>query len=376
MSGRAIILVVAGIIIISGIIMHRIEAASSAIVQNYADYYIRQSTQNLAQAGVNISLRKLAWDRIWTAGLGDANNPVALLDGRCYTKIDPGINYRGLSAIRITSVGISQYGTHLERRDTSVGYAYFPAASIPPAVKGLITLNSSNSTSGSIKIDGRDFDTFSTTVNPGQGTYGVWTTGSTFTVGINGGVGGTNTSAVDFAPPFSGVADPSIIALGQVYSPGFPDTPDSAFGGSAAGYPEGTLMSVAKSGVDGSQYVTNPARLKQPLRGVTYVDLPSGGIWNSAYLDEGSRGILVVHNAARNASIRDIYGDFAGIIVADDIARFHATFWGAIIGLTAAPSGNVVGNTGCTIRFSRQAILNATSMLSNGAQPHIAGWYE
>src|SRR5258705_12714336 len=68
MSGRAIILLVVGIIVISGTILYRIEAASSAIVANSAGYAKKQSARNIAQSGVNLALRQLETNSAWRTG--------------------------------------------------------------------------------------------------------------------------------------------------------------------------------------------------------------------------------------------------------------------------------------------------------------------
>src|ERR1041385_4175624 len=68
MSGRAIILLVVGIIMISGTILYRIVAASSAIVANSAGYAKKQNARNIAQSGVNLALRQLETNSAWRTG--------------------------------------------------------------------------------------------------------------------------------------------------------------------------------------------------------------------------------------------------------------------------------------------------------------------
>jgi hypothetical protein len=150
-------------------------------------------------------------------------------------------------------------------------------------------------------------------------------------------------------------------------------------GGPAKGFPEGTLKTIAKSGIGGSQYVTDPTTLSLPLRGVTYVELASGGSWISANIT-GS-GIIVVHNAAKNAIIKTISGKFTGVLISDDIDKIHAKIIGAVISLTPAPaSGNTIGNGTGDIFFSRQAVaLASTSYLSTtpyGSKGAILAWWE
>ena len=65
MSGRAIILIVVGILITSAVILYNIEAASTSIVANFNNEYLSQTAQNIAQTGVNMGLRQLANDGSW-----------------------------------------------------------------------------------------------------------------------------------------------------------------------------------------------------------------------------------------------------------------------------------------------------------------------
>src|SRR5260370_36120075 len=111
---------------------------------------------------------------------------------------------------------------------------------IPPIVKGLVTVNGTNDINGGITLDAEDHKPWSTTVNPGKGTYGVWTTGASFSIGsANAKVGGT-ALGIDFVP--TNPANPAVVLTNQIYPPnGVPNTTDSGFGGSAFGYPEGTV---------------------------------------------------------------------------------------------------------------------------------------
>ena len=71
MSGRALIIVVTGIIITTSVILHNISASSTKISANFNNYYLRQTCQNIAQTGVNLSLRQLTADRTWRTGYSD-----------------------------------------------------------------------------------------------------------------------------------------------------------------------------------------------------------------------------------------------------------------------------------------------------------------
>ncbi len=366
MSGRAVILLVVGIIVIAGTIIHRIEAASETLVENSVGYYKRQTARNLAQSGVNLALRHLGNDSSWrTTGW-----TFTMMKGSVTVQVFDTGSYLGVTP----AIGIRSTGVYYDTIRISTAYCYFPPAIVPSFVRGLLTLNSMNQVNGSIIIDARDHDTAGVVI-PGQGTYAAWTTGPSFSISGSAALGGT-AGGIDYPPPPSGIANPGIVLLNQVVPPpGYPGTPDSIFGGASTGYPEGTLKAIAQSGMAGSQYTTNPSTIRMPLSGVTYVEMPIGSpVWTPAAIT-GS-GILIVHNTAKTACIKGAQGTFRGIVLSDDITNLHGTIMGAIMGMTTFPAGNILGNGGAQVQFSRQAIKLATKVFSNGAQPNVIAWWE
>lgn len=142
-------------------------------------------------------------------------------------------------------------------------------------------------------------------------------------------------------------------------------------------FAEGTLKTQAMSGANGGQYVTNPSLLRYPLSGVTYVELPAGGTRSPANI-EGT-GILIVHNAAQNAVIRNInFGTFKGLLMADDIDKIHNTIIGAVIGLSPfPPSGNCIGNGSGNVLYSSQVLTSTTATVSGtGGSANVLAWKE
>ncbi|MFQ5990454.1 MAG: hypothetical protein ACE5K9_11110, partial [Candidatus Methylomirabilales bacterium] len=228
-----------------------------------------------------------------------------------------------------------------------------PPAALPPGVRGAVTTNGPTETNGNIIIDGRDHDING---NPtgNSGSYGIFSA-DTYTQSGNSKVGGTDTSSSDYAPAKPG--DPSVIE--ENYSGTMEVTPDEVMAGAGSGYPEGKLKSMAQSGTNGSQHVTDPASLTTPLSGVTYVELPCGDTWVPANID-GS-GILVVHNACTDAVIKNLNsGTFKGLLIADDIVHIHTDIIGAVVSLTTGPSsGNVLGNGSGRVLYSWTALANA-----------------
>ena len=59
MSGKAIIIIVVGIVVVSGIVLYNIEAGSIAITRNVDRFFSGRAAQNIAQSGVNMALRQL-----------------------------------------------------------------------------------------------------------------------------------------------------------------------------------------------------------------------------------------------------------------------------------------------------------------------------
>jgi hypothetical protein len=369
MSGKAIIVLVTGVIIITGTIMFNIEAASTRIVKNYTDYYMRQNTQNIAQSGVNLAITQIGKNRKWRAGYTD----LPLVDGKVNVLVYD-TKFDSIPVVAVKSVAETDYGNNQKRRDTSVAYLFWAKKQYPVAVRGLMTLNADANVNGSATFDARDHDINGNLI-AGSGVPAVWTTGSAFTV-VSGAanVGGTD-AGIDYAPTNPG--NPAVIKLNQVYAGGFPQTPDAVFGGFDSTFTEGTLKAIAQSGYAGSQYATDPNKLKYPLTGVTYVELPTTtpkNEWSSASIR--GEGILVVHNSSGNAILKNSDDKFTGIIIADDVVHLHGELIGGLIALKNALSGNVIGNGSANLKFSRQAIVSATRFLENEGKPSILAWWE
>lgn len=252
---------------------------------------------------------------------------------------------------------------------------------LPGPVKGAVSTNNPVETIGTLIVDGRDHD-LSGNLIADNGTLGIWTTSSLSQKG-NSKIGSTN--GVDFAPSKKVSGNPNYVLTNQTYPGGYPDTPDKVLGGASNGYPEGTLKSIAQSGKNGNQYVTDPSSLTSPFQGVTYVELPSGDTWQSMSIQ--GEGILIVHNSANNAIMKNLnHGTFKGLLIADDIVHVHADIIGAVVGLSPSPSsGNCIGNGNGTIKFSRQAIMDATGKTKSGGNSdfgyarqrlEVIQWYE
>lgn len=352
-------------------ILYRIEATSTSIVANSSNFFNGQAAQNIAQSGVNMALTQISADRKWRTGF----SLMELLGGKVIvTATDTAWFSRPV--IRVTSTGIVNYHQSTEYRATST--AFLPRITVPVAVKGLLTTDRPTSLEGNPIVDARDH-TINGVLVPNQGTYGVWTTGTLSPAGTPT-IGGTVLGA-DIPPtnPYL----PIVNATGQSW-PTYPTTPDSVLGGASYGFPEGTLKSVAQSG-GGNQYVTDPGSLRYPLKGVTYVELPSGGTF--ANTDITGSGILIVHNSARNAVLKDCLLNFKGLVLIDDMFKSadipHITppvFIGAIFAMT--PNASAIlrcGNSDGSMIYSSEAIRASITRIyssSNGSAANVLAWWE
>lgn len=370
MGGRALLVTLVGIMVLSASIFYSITESSESLMKNVDGYYSKQAAQNIAQSGVNVALRKLTNDRFWRAGFPR----LEMLDGIASIRLTDTV-YKTRAAVKISSTGITNAGSKYEVRLTSV--AYVPMGFVPATVKAAITTNNPIKTLGDLTVDGRDHLVDGSFV-PNSGTLGVWTT-STLTQSGNSKIGGTY-SGIDYTPSKPGSSD--VIATNQTWPGGYPGTPDSILGGAIKGYPEGTLKTIAMSGVGGSQYVTDPSLLTSPFRGVTYVELPSGGLWQS--MDVSGTGLLIVHNTDKNAAMKNLdSGTFTGLVIADDVVHIHSTIIGGLICLSPAPSeGNCIGNGTGDVYFSTEAITRATGSAltagggGSGSGSSVVAWWE
>ena len=112
-----------------------------------------------------------------------------------------------------------------------------------------------------------------------------------------------------------------------------------------------------------------------PLRGVTFVELGSGAAWNSGNFTGGSSGILVVHSAAKDAVLKNFYGSFCGIIIADDVDKIHGTIIGNVTVIGGYATGNCIGNGEGNVLYSTHYILDALSDLPK-PDLKILSWWE
>jgi hypothetical protein len=329
------------------------EGFTRLLVERHDETLARLTANSMAQIVLSTLNDSLYWRAGYGGvGAGGGTGAATLEDSGSDSTLGPGL-------VRIRASGLG--GTVA---DTVVVLAVVPFW--PAGVEGAITANSDVRTLGSLVVDARDHDMAGNLI-AGQGTKGVSTTQTLLQSGSSK-VGGTGSDGIDHIP-----AKPGHVDVIEEFAPGpFPNGPDGILG-----YATGSLKAMAQSGANGGQYVTDPALLSMPLSGVTYVELPSGGTWQS--MDFGaSEGVLVVHNSSTNAGLKNLNsGIFKGLIIADDIEKIHMTILGAVVSMTTSPSGNCIGNGTGDVFFSREAVHRATSLATGGdGDVTVVSWYE
>ncbi len=205
----------------------------------------------------------------------------------------------------------------------------FPAAIISKADVHL---------TGSIIVDGNDYDSAVADSIVGKGVYGVST----------GGIYDPQNPKKDYAYGRGYTSDSSVIPLDSVVAAsvdisGYPKTPEEVLGMSA-----GSLDAYKTSSM--------PA---VPFHGIVYITSGPGEIKDPP-LDDCS-GIFIYHDASYQSVLRNIHAkNFKGIIICDQIDKINggAAILGAVVTLSNDPAGHTFGNGNATIRYSSRILAN------------------
>jgi len=354
--GKASIIMVLGIAVAMSFLTMGAQEKRSEAVANACHAYNVCGSRNLAHSAANIALSNLTMDRSYRGSLA-----ADLSDGSYSATC---AKMPATSNAKISATGTHEQTTH----NVEVVVELFSEG-----FKSAITAKPWVKTLGTLDVDGRDYDK-NENIIPNEGGLAIVST-QTITRGGNSKYGGTNELGQDFAPATD--FDPSVIEENASFDGGFPGSPDAV-----VGVDDGTLKAIAQTGVGGSQYATDPGDITIPLRGVTYLELPDGGTWNAPNFtychcgfDYNSFGILVVHNANKNAVLKNMRGNFYGLIIADDVDKIHGQVTGNVTVIGESPSGNCIGNGTGDVHYSSYYIMQALSDLLN-SQPKIISWWE
>ncbi len=355
--GKIVIILVAGVILIGGITLLAMNRVSVAVIGRCVDQHDRTCARSNAISVANMAIGALARGEV----LQEVSD-VPLFSTRV------SLDTFALTGSRIKIIARG----YVPGKDTAVVEAVvnLSASSLSFDMRAAVVARCNLDTRGELIIDGRNFNTNGALVAC-TGTLAASTT-KKFRRKQLSTIGGTYDGA-DYSPQIS--YPQFLVEQWVIWEGGFPDTPDKVFGGEGAGFPEGRLKEIAQSGVDGSQYVTNPADLVYPLTSLTYVELPSGKKWDKIDFGE-SDGVLVVHNSRGNALMKNLRrGKFTGIIITDNIDRIENQIIGGIVQLSQNASKWAGWGR---IRFSREAIEQALGILQQegSESPLVVSWYE
>jgi hypothetical protein len=350
--GRYSLILIAGFAIIAAAMKITILGIGEKSNEVSLGRYEERSARKIAHSAAQMSLEQLKANLGWREGysdqeISDGLANVEIIDSETDTTL-------GIDTVRVVSVGSIYNDDETVIMKVALGHPEFPEN-----INAGITANSNVTTLGNQLVDGRDHDLMSSLIS-NNGVYAIRTTAAYNGSGSTA-LAGTRDNGNDYGPVRRNF-DPIVEEYMVWPGPGsYPTTPEEVLGGTAMGLWDGIMKMVAQSGINGSQYVTDPANLTYPLQGITYVELPNRGEWNPVDFGENSGGLLIVHNAQTNAAMKNLNsGTFSGLIIADDMVHIQATILGSVFLLSPTPSeGNCIGNGTGSVLFSRAAVIKA-----------------
>jgi hypothetical protein len=213
-----------------------------------------------------------------------------------------------------------------------------PLTGIGALVNGAVTSRAAVTLSGTITVDGRDFDTLGTLA--GTGVFGVYTCMTLIRQG-NATIGGNGTA------PLRGVN--TTVAFQNASIEPYLSSPEAFLG-----LPPGGL----------DAFKVRAADVTYPIKGIVYVE---GDFQPNFNTGPPSRGILIVSNSTRTAEMRlNGNGQFQGLIICDVMNRINGTadVLGGIVTLGTV-TGSQFGNGTATIRYSSQVLDNLAAICTN-----------
>jgi len=392
MGSQAMIVVVGTLALIS-IFVTGLMRTGNDLTQNAANAYADHTVKEINNSGIEIALRTLADSSNWRSPLS-----LQLFGGTAaVTFKDTLFGTDTAVVVRANSEFIA--GMTAARARAQIVVKTNTTGFIPDAVNAALTaFGPLDDVLSDMVIDGRDHAMNNDTVIvPGTGKYGVSTGAEDFVNTQNARIGGTNVTTsppTDIAPYIADdgedYVEDGVVETESEWPNGWPTTPDSALRAEGGGYwPEGTLKSLAQSGaVPGSQYVTDYDSLKFPVRGITYIEVPSGTRETNFKLGDNPEGILVFHSTSgTNAYAEHVTtseGVFKGLMIFDNVFHIHLSVVGAMIILSPNTVRDRVcnGNRNKYIKYSSEAIMYATNFskqetdASWRSRLKVLSWYE
>ncbi|MBN1760765.1 MAG: hypothetical protein JW863_20720 [Chitinispirillaceae bacterium] len=218
-------------------------------------------------------------------------------------------------------------------------------------VKGAVTSPNNVESNGNIEIDGRDHDPTGALL-PFGGTFGV-SCGGLATIQGSSLMGGGTT------PPQPATIEGETVES-NIDITGYPTTPEEVLG-----LPPDALDGFITSGCP-----------TPPISGITYIDE------DSHCGDFTGSGVLIIHNDAGDANMGNFYGDFKGLVIADEDKHVndYSEILGAVILIGRKLGGNVFGNGDARIHYSsimvEQAIKDAYDIAGKRWAIPVVSWRE
>jgi len=231
---------------------------------------------------------------------------------------------------------------------------------------GAVVSNADVETTGSITVDGRDYDLAGEPVrddpdtlliNERAGVVGVLTD-EDITMKGNSKVGGTNVA------PQGSELQGLTTNEGYLFPTGFPPGPDEALG-----LKPGTLKSEA---MKRNTYFTSQAQYDAYLElnggvmpGEQIIYLEASGTMTSFNVSKNNApmnvkpSILIVHNATSDSEIKNVHGNFKGLLMADIVTHVNAgtDILGSVMAFSQTAT-HQFGNGNADIRFSSAVLAN------------------
>jgi hypothetical protein len=346
--GKAILILILGSVLIFGVLNINTNKYIHSETINSVDYYADVQARNICNSMVQILLSQIADSSAFTT---NGTKQTSMFGGTVNYSVQK-VFFAGDTLLKV-HVRSNYLG--VEKEATAYSSPFSVGGWVPPVVRAAWTANADiNRTISDMFIDGRDH-ALDGSIIPKKGVFGV-SSSVKFNNTLKAGIGGTKDS-IDY--PMSFPENPKVIDQ-YAWGTNYPKTPDQVFG-----YTEGTLIEIAKSKKNGSQYVTDIKHLKFPLKGVSYVDLPANKSLSfdlKTVNNTPNTGLLIINAPNTSSKVTKITSKtpFVGMIITDYSFHHHFSILGAIVQLSPdlEMSSNCSGNKNHWVYFSREAIEN------------------
>jgi hypothetical protein len=155
------------------------------------------------------------------------------------------------------------------------------------------------------------------------------------------------------------------MAANFLFPNGYP-SPDAVVGAKdgvlkAAAQANGTYFT---SQAEYNNYISLVGGGNVPGGQVIYLDTDTSPPFQLGAVMNDQPSIIVVHNSTTTASIKNVHGDFKGLLLADSLDHINAgtNILGMVQTFSTLTGGNAFGNGNSTVDFSSQVLLHLPSL--------------